>query len=51
MFPGKANTEKGVCERTVTHAISEGVLVEDFYDFLHHYDKVIAVRRPNVMTP
>lgn len=36
---------KGYFDRTVTHATSDGVVVEDFYDFMHSYDK-IAVLRP-----
>ena len=35
---------KGYFDRTVTHATSDGVIVEDFYDFFHHYDKVAAIR-------
>lgn len=35
---------KGYFSSTVTHAISQGVVVEDFFDFLKHYDKVAAIR-------
>ena len=42
-------SETGIFERTVTHAISEGVVVQDLFDFMKQCDK-ICVFRPHTTT-
>lgn len=37
-------SEHGIYERTVTHAVSEGVIVQDFFDFIKHFDKICVFR-------
>lgn len=42
--PGESADGPGRFKRTITHAISEGVVVEDLFDLFKHVDWAVAVR-------